>query len=695
MKAFPSSLRKFKIPTRLSFGYTLLFTSIVIFADLVLYSQTYTLVTNSIDRELQLSNKGIVNQIHSTVQASIRNHLKAIAESNLHIIRYNYKRYQQGEITESEARRISSQQLATQKIGLTGYPYAVDSNGIIQVHPKEKLIHADLTQYPFIQKQMKNKTGYIEYEWKNPGEKVKRKKALYMTYFKPWDWIISASSYRDEFKSLVNIEDFKKSILSITFGETGYCYVFDTKGEIVIHPFITGNFYDQVDSNGTAFVKEMIQRKSGTIYYTWKNPQDNSHREKLVVFQYIPEYDWIISSSTYVEEFNQPLTSITIINFIFLGLTILLILLATTPLSRSIVSPLQRMMNTLKQASKGDLTIRINDDKNAKDELFQLATYFNQFMSKLEQSNSEITKETNERITAQESLLTSNKKLENLNQHLEKRVELRTYDLKRSLEKLTAMQNKLVETEKMAALGNLVTGVAHEINTPLGTAMTGMSFLQESIANLNNLVLNGKATKNCFEEFITETGTSSELISINLSKVSNLIKRFKTLSMSENGHQLSNFNLLETVSNTINSLSVNRENINFEIEIDPNQYINSYEQSFYQIFQELIMNSLHHAFSDNEKGLITITCKIDNEAVNIIYSDNGIGIPPSFTQSIFEPFVTSKRISGNSGLGLHFIYILITQKLQGNIELNTEHKHEGFKVLITLPLSILAPNTKG
>ena len=125
-----------------------------------------------------------------------------------------------------------------------------------------------------------------------------------MTYFAPWDWIISASSYRDEFSELVAVADFRESILSIKFGQTGYSFIIDSRGNVVLHPEIEGqNTYNEVDEEGNRFVAEVCRRKSGKIIYSWKNPGDAAPRKKLAMFNYIPELDWIVESSGYLEEF--------------------------------------------------------------------------------------------------------------------------------------------------------------------------------------------------------------------------------------------------------------------------------------------------------------------------------------------------------------------------------------------------------
>lgn len=123
--------------------------------------------------------------------------------------------------------------MLSQTIGKTGYIYSIDSHGVILIHPESALIQKDLSGYSFIADQKIRKDGYLEYNWKNPAETQPRPKALYMTYFEPWDWIISVSSYRNEFKELVNVDDFRDSILSLVFGQTGYSYVLDIEGNLI------------------------------------------------------------------------------------------------------------------------------------------------------------------------------------------------------------------------------------------------------------------------------------------------------------------------------------------------------------------------------------------------------------------------------------------------------------------------------
>ena len=375
--------RNMPLRFKLLIVYVGLFSLTIISATLVSRPLVRRVVANNIESELANTTAAIVNMVGSTANASIKNYLRATAEENKQIVQHIYEQYQAGELTKEEAKRLAGGILLSQTIGKTGYIYILNSNGVLEVHPKKPLRNANISKYGFVQEQIRRKEGYLEYEWKNPGESKDRPKALYMTYFEPWDWIISASSYREEFKSLINVKDFRDSILSIRFGKTGYPYVIDTHGTLIVHPKLEGtNIIDSEDAGGRKFIKELCEKKSGRIVYPWQNPGEPAPREKLVLFDYIPEFDWIVASSSYLEEFYAPLVSLRVT----IGLTLLGALLLLLPLTLWVSSTITRRLKQLKEnfsvAAEGDLSVRVHD--HARDEVGQLALYFNDLMAKLE-----------------------------------------------------------------------------------------------------------------------------------------------------------------------------------------------------------------------------------------------------------------------------------------------------------------------
>lgn len=377
------------------------------------------IIKENITSELENTSSSIRDAILTTASASIKNRLRGIAEKNLDIASYFYRLQQAGQLSENEAREKATAILLSQVIGRTGYIYCVNSLGVIMVHPEPSLYSKDISTFAFIGQQLKTREGYLEYEWKNPSDKVKRPKALYMVYFEPWDWIISVSSYREEFKYLINVADFRNSVLDRRFGATGYSYLIDLQGTLILHPTLEGtNIYGSMDADGRMFIEELCRQKNGSIIYPWKNPDEIIARNKLVIFSYIPEYEWIIASSSYLEEFYQPLRSIRTIIMSTIIATLLVILPFALWISSLITHPLRNLMVKLDEGARGNLSVRM--DVTTKEEIGKLAGYFNQFMSRQEQHHRELESRVKERTRELEEEMTARQQVaEKLQSHME------------------------------------------------------------------------------------------------------------------------------------------------------------------------------------------------------------------------------------------------------------------------------------
>jgi PAS domain S-box-containing protein len=378
----------------------------MLLGSMVIYYFMRTTIETNIENELKISTTTILNMVKTSATVSVKNYLRAVVEKNKEIVEYCYNQYKKGLISEAEAKRRATDLLLAQKIGTSGYIYCIDSQGVLQVHPKTALRGVNISEYGFAREQKRRKEGYVEYEWKNPGEKKERSKALFMTYFKPWDWIISASSYRDEFSELVNVNDFRDSILSLRFGKTGYSYVINLKGDLIIHPKLEGkNIIDEADASGRRFIAEMCAERNGKIIYPWQNPGEKSPREKLVIFNYIPELGWIVASSSYLEEFYRPLTTFRELMAIGVFLSLFIFLPITLKLSTSITNPLQQLKAKFAVGATGDFSARM--ERQAEDEIGGMAAYFNSFMEKLEVYSTDLQKEIQERKQAEAALRSS------------------------------------------------------------------------------------------------------------------------------------------------------------------------------------------------------------------------------------------------------------------------------------------------
>ncbi|MBF0301556.1 MAG: cache domain-containing protein [Desulfamplus sp.] len=406
-------IKNFRIRYKLLFIYSVTFILTMGLASLILYTIVKSTVEKNIESELQNSTTAILNNVKTAVSVSIKNHMRATAEKNYEIIQHLYSLQQKGEITLEEAKERASDIILCQKVGVTGYLCILDGKGKVLKHPQKLLEGLDISDHKFVKQMIAMKTGYIEYFWKNPDDLSPQPKALYINYFEPWDWLITVSSYRKEFERLVNISDFKESISSQRLGKTGYSYVMDTKGNIIIHPELEGVnvFSDKRFSSN--FYNQMLKQKNGKFIYEWKNPNDEHFRKKLVIFNTIPEYEWIVASANYLDEFYSPLNIIRNI-IIIMGIASLIIFIPVTfMLSSTITKPLRELMSRFNQEIHDGFSDRLVS-MQSDDEVGQLAFYYNTFMEKLERYNRTLQAEIVERKLAQEALELSEEKYRSL-----------------------------------------------------------------------------------------------------------------------------------------------------------------------------------------------------------------------------------------------------------------------------------------
>jgi signal transduction histidine kinase len=274
---------------------------------------------------------------------------------------------------------------------------------------------------------------------------------------------------------------------------------------------------------------------------------------------------------------------------------------------------------------------------------------------------------------------------------LETRVKERTIELENSVKKLLQTQEQLIESEKMASLGRLVAGIAHEINTPLGIAITAASHLEAETTSFNKKFNNNKMSKSELAKFIAVNKQCSDLVLSNLSRADELIISLKDISVDQSTEECRTINLKAYINEIILSLTPKIKNTKINVCVIGNESIKikSIPGFIAQVITNLFMNAVNHAFQQKTAGNITITIKPleNNQAVNIIFSDDGCGISADIKDKIFEPFFTTNRAQGGTGLGLNIVYSLVTQKLKGSINCEST-LGIGTQFIITLPHEI-------
>ncbi|WP_299663749.1 ATP-binding protein [uncultured Psychromonas sp.] len=265
-----------------------------------------------------------------------------------------------------------------------------------------------------------------------------------------------------------------------------------------------------------------------------------------------------------------------------------------------------------------------------------------------------------------------------LNDQLEEKVTKRTAALTASnsqmiqtVEQLKRTQQTLVESEKMASLGSLVAGVTHEINTPIGISVTTATALQEEITGLKGKLADGQLSDFYLQGLIERFSESGRLLHSNLKRAADLINSFKQVAVDQSSEACYTFKLKENIEQVVTSLKykIKQSQTTITITCPDDLVIYSFPGSFVQIYSNLIINSLIHGFQQwDDQRQIFIDIELQKTTLVIDYRDTGRGIPEDMTERIFDPFVTTKKGSGGSGLGTHIVYNIVTQLFKGEIE---------------------------
>ncbi len=282
-----------------------------------------------------------------------------------------------------------------------------------------------------------------------------------------------------------------------------------------------------------------------------------------------------------------------------------------------------------------------------------------------------------------------------LNASLEDMVNQRTLALKdanreliQTLEKLHQFQRQIVQNEKMASLGDMVAGVAHEVNTPIGLGVTASTMMLDRLAIIQKEFESKTLKASTMARFLSESQENLNIIYRNLNRAAELISSFKQVAVDQSSESNRKFCFSQLVNEILLSLRPRLKQVDHDIRIecDPTLTVETKAGPINQILINLIMNSVIHGFEDMEHGEINIIAEMMTPTkMKLIYRDNGKGIASDIRKRIFDPFVTTKRGQGGSGLGMHLVYNLVTQALNGSISITSEEGN-GAEFLIIFPV---------
>ncbi len=271
-------------------------------------------------------------------------------------------------------------------------------------------------------------------------------------------------------------------------------------------------------------------------------------------------------------------------------------------------------------------------------------------------------------------------------------------DLARSHAEDALMQQKqlqegLVEAEKMAALGGLVAGIAHEINTPIGVTLTSATHLESETKKADALYKAGEMTEEVLSDYFATANQVAHMMTLNTQRASALIHSFKQVAVDQTADECRLFNLAEYIDEIILSLRPHLKKTPIKVQVDclDNLSVYSNPGGLSQILTNLVTNSLRYAFEKEQPGNIMISVQATDSEVTLIYQDDGKGISHELQKTVFEPFITTGRSSGGSGLGLYIVYNTATQVLRGTVDL-VSAPGEGVRFTVRFPRTL--PDTQ-
>lgn len=341
-----------------------------------------------------------------------------------------------------------------------------------------------------------------------------------------------------------------------------------------------------------------------------------------------------------------------------------------------ITRPLRDINDTVRTIARNkNYDLRLPPSELA--EIDEFSTSMNSMLDKLQRQMQQ-----SERARAQHAQITD---------ELEQQIAQRTKSLKeaneeliRVVEELHTHQHRRLENERLASMTDLVAGIAHELNTPIGLSITAASLLEQKCSLLFPELAKSELVST---QQLSELKENVDIVQRNLRRAGELVGSFRRVAFEHAKDAPKSVNLNDLADNVINRLSpmlANREHYQILVEA-PEEVLNIRVRPLESILTELLENAVYHGFHGRDEGIVNLHLHLKNNALEIRCADNGVGMSEEMTQRIFEPFMTSCRGSGHPGLGMHFVYNLVTHVFDGTIECQS-YSEQGTTIVINLPI---------
>lgn len=364
---------------------------------------------------------------------------------------------------------------------------------------------------------------------------------------------------------------------------------------------------------------------------------------------------------------------IAMIVFPFIGLMMLCAFLNYRRTHQNVA----KLLDTAKDITQGNLHCRVGISGD--DELARLGTAMDIMLDTLEQTQAEL-------VASEQNFRQVSHELKDLNLELEARVFQRTDALNQALSSLKSTQDELVKNQGALTASTLVAGIAHDINNPLGIALTAVTFLRDENHQIKDKVKQNSIKRSEISHYIHQVCESSTIIENNLRQAALLVKSFKDMTINQCQDALQEINFYDFFNCIFISLSpeLKKAKVTYQLEIDNTLRFHSHPSFLSQVFTNLVLNSIRHGFKHQGDGVITLSVHKQAEEFIVCYEDNGSGVEQAVKEKMFSPFFTTQKANGGSGLGLNMVKELVKQKLAGDIAVYNVKPH-GLGYRITLP----------
>lgn len=448
-----------------------------------------------------------------------------------------------------------------------------------------------------------------------------------------------------------DLKDLSDILKNVTIRQSGYVIVTDSQGRIVGHPKAGDMIGRDVHSTAlNVFMKGLeIQEGYEEVVLEGKLYDVQSISSDLNGIRL--NYFALIEKNELRSSVNRLFKDLTV--------TALIMIFIASMISRLLANKLSKPLVGLDQATEkiilGDFSFRV--EVKSDDEIGHLSKRFNAMADSIQASKENLEDLVDQRTS---DLSKANEELLSLNQELEMTLGL-----------LKDTQNQLIQSERTAAMGSMVSGVAHELNTPLGTAVTTLSYFEKLNQTLEAAIKDNRVGRSFIHKYVKDSKNAFLIINSALADISSLLRQFIEVSKTSIGHKYKRINIKNLITDVLNEEALNLKG--YQVLVDCPDSIQTFvdKEALAKVLTEFVDNTLEHAYGQEDIKTIAIHVEEDQHYIFMTYRDYGQGISKDHVDRIFDPFYTSKRSHGSLGLGLNLAHNIVKNILRGSIDVKS------------------------